>query len=132
MSTNDEPLYQTVADFIYGLGWRPDCDAQHTNLRDALPQLRGLLDPQGRDGGPAFPESYVGADRPHEGIGDGMTLRDYMAAKAMQAQVTTDMVPGEACDALLQAAADAAQDPVYRLALMSYEIADAMLKARQS
>lgn len=35
------------------------------------------------DGGPAFPESYIGVDRPHEGIGDGMTLRDYFAAKAM-------------------------------------------------
>ncbi len=32
------------------------------------------------DGGSAFPESYVGADRPHEGIGAGMSLRDYFAA----------------------------------------------------
>ena len=35
-------------------------------------------------GGPAFPESYVGADRPYEGIGDGMTLRDYFAAHSVQ------------------------------------------------
>lgn len=62
----------------------------------------------------------------------GMTLRDYFAAKAMQASVTTDMVPGEACDALIDAAAAHGQDPVYRLALLSYEIADAMLKARLS
>jgi hypothetical protein len=60
----------------------------------------------------------------------GMTLRDYFAAKAMQAQVTTDMVPGHACNALLDAAQKYDQDPVYRLALNSYEVADAMLKAR--
>lgn len=33
-------------------------------------------------GGCAFPESYVGADAPHEGIGNGMTLHDYFAAHA--------------------------------------------------
>lgn len=49
----------------------------------------------------------------------------------MQAQVTTDMVPGEACDALVRNAADADQCPVYRLALSSYQIADAMLLARE-
>jgi len=32
----------------------------------------------------AFPESYIGKDRPHEGIGDGLTVRAYFAAKAMQ------------------------------------------------
>lgn len=59
-------------------------------------------------------------------------IRDYFAAKAMQAQVMTDMVPGEACDALLEAAERAGQDPVYRLALASYEIADAMMEARDA
>lgn len=62
----------------------------------------------------------------------GMSLRDYFAAKAMQAQCITDMVPGEACDALVEAAIKHGQDTVYRLALNSYEIADAMLKARQA
>lgn len=33
----------------------------------------------------AFPESYVGNDIPHEGIGGGLTKREYFAAKAMQA-----------------------------------------------
>ena len=37
-------------------------------------------------GGPAFPESY-GHPRNHW-IGWGMTLRDYFAAKAMQALIT--------------------------------------------
>lgn len=60
-----------------------------------------------------------------------LTLRDYFAARAMQAQVMTDMVPGEAADALFEAALRDGQDPIYRLALNSYEIANAMLKARQ-
>lgn len=61
----------------------------------------------------------------------GMDLRDHFAGLAMQAMVTTDMVPGEACDALISAAGERGQDPVYRLALNSYEIADAMIKARK-
>ena len=36
-------------------------------------------------GGSAFPESYSGAFQPHEGIGFGMTLRDYFAAQALPA-----------------------------------------------
>ena len=32
---------------------------------------------------PAFPESYVGDDRPHAGIGNGMTLREYAAIHAL-------------------------------------------------
>ena len=36
----------------------------------------------GKDnGGTAFPESYVGADSPHEGIGNGMTLRQWYAGQ---------------------------------------------------
>jgi hypothetical protein len=60
-----------------------------------------------------------------------LDMRDYFAAKAMQAQCITDMVPGEACEALLQAASAHCQDPIDRLAINSYEIADAMLKARE-
>lgn len=78
---------------------------------------------------PAFPCDYQEIGTNHAAA-CGMTLRDYFAAKAMQSQVITDMVPGEAAEALLDAAAAAGQDPVYRLALLSYEIADAMLKAR--
>jgi hypothetical protein len=61
-----------------------------------------------------------------------LTLRDYFATAAMQAQCTTDMVPGQAADALYAAAHKARQNPVYRLALNSYEVADAMILARQA
>ena len=88
------------------------------------------------DGGPAYPFSREWNNERKGTVEreacDGMTLRDYFAAKAMQAQVITDLVPGETCDELLEAAAAAGQDPLYRLALGSYEIADAMLKARQA
>ena len=84
------------------------------------------------NGGPAFPnpghDNGPGNYRGHPAA--GMALRDYFAAKAMQAQVATDMVPGHACNALLDAAEKHDQDPVYRLALNAYEVADAMLKAR--
>ena len=58
------------------------------------------------NGGPAFP---IGST-PEE-WGNGMTLRDYFAAKAMQNYICDDYTP----DAIAKAA---------------YEMADAMLKAR--
>ena len=60
------------------------------------------------DGGPAFP---IGST-PEE-WGNGMTLRDYFAAKAMQNYIGDDCTP----DAIAKAA---------------YEMADAMLKARET
>lgn len=52
----------------------------------------------------------------------GMSLRDYFAAKAMQAQVTT-------CAAPAIFGLDGAEDDCARAA---YKIADAMLKAREA
>ena len=60
--------------------------------------------------GPAFPTSNGGSPD------DGMTLRDFFAAKAMQGligMVYTDVDDDE------------------HLALRAYDVADAMLKARQ-
>lgn len=62
------------------------------------------------DGGPAFPESYVGGDTPHEGVGGGMSLRDWFAGMALSEQVNAS--------ATLQAS-------------MAYDIADAMLERRK-
>lgn len=66
-----------------------------------------------KDGGPAFPRS------PHSGesTDDGMTLRDYFAAKAMQ---------GFAADPNA-----AWSDGTKGMARCAYEWADAMLKARE-
>ena len=70
------------------------------------------------DGGPAFPESGLSGLPNGEFIHgrSGMTLRDYFAAKAMQAIVTQPT--WETC-------------PVEKVACWSYEQADAMLKARE-
>lgn len=56
---------------------------------------------------PAFPHSRLGSDA------DGMTLRDYFAAKAMQALITRIAMSGG------------------EQARKAYEIADAMMKARK-
>lgn len=65
-------------------------------------------------GGPAFP-CHPGIENP---IYDGMTLRDYFAAKAMQGYLSDSEWLGEVSP---QGTAEAA-----------YRVADAMLKARQA
>lgn len=87
------------------------------------------------DGGPAFPHSpvYVGAE---EGWATqfGMTLRDYFAAKAMQAEIISscsDATP-ESAKALIQAAWLNGQTAIDRIASNAYLMADAMLKARDA
>ena len=73
-------------------------------------------------GGPAFPTTQWG----HGGEADGMTLRDYFAAKAMQSiyAANVEWTPtGTPMDEeSLQVLADVAQD--------AYKMADAMLSAR--
>ena len=65
-------------------------------------------------GGPAFPASYY-TDDGQWAKRDGMTLRDYFAAKAMQAWLVGVNEPGEG-----------------RCADVAYRMADAMLKARDA
>lgn len=68
-----------------------------------------------KDGGPAFPSHGSMGEVSHE----GMSLRDYFAAKAMVGLMT--MCAGKAQD--LGGADDCAR--------LAYEQADAMLKARE-
>ena len=63
-------------------------------------------------GGPAFPVPDIDGSK----VCEGMTLRDYFAAKAMQADVSAETWGGD----------------YEATALQSYAIADAMLKARQA
>lgn len=91
-----------------------------------------------KDGGPAFPVNFDHQTFCPKNVDEakrlmsGMSLRDHFAGLAMQAQLITDGQPGEAADALLEDAAACGQDPVYRLALNSYDVADAMLRARDA
>ena len=64
-----------------------------------------------KDGGPAFPTMNSHQNGPNTYHFEGMTLRDYFAAKAMQNYMGDDCTP----DAIAKAA---------------YEMADAMLRAR--
>ena len=65
-------------------------------------------------GGPAFPLAFEWTDPSL----NGMTLRDYFAAKAMQAQIGNPLKLGD--------------DEAHRLiAERSYRMADAMLKQRE-
>ena len=71
-------------------------------------------------GGPAFPRNYA-----HDGH-NGLSLRDYFAAKALQGLACSDIT-------LWPSGADEADDPPDALfmARTAYMIADAMLAARK-
>ena len=60
-------------------------------------------------GGPAFPHSRLGSDA------DGMTLRDYFAAMAMQAEMISGIHESE----------------FVLTALRAYKMADVMMEARK-
>lgn len=90
-----------------------------TATADALMAIFGFKRVEGNqmnmknDGGPAFPHHFT-----QDSVGDckGMTLRDYFAAKAMQAMISAEY--GERLDPLTWS-------------LEAYELADAMIAARE-
>jgi hypothetical protein len=72
-------------------------------------------------GGPAFPMNWVKQEAPNLNVileQRGMTLRDYFAAKAMQGMFASGNLP------------KSVQDD--ELASVAYQVADAMLKAREA
>lgn len=75
-----------------------------------------------KDGGPAFPFDERNDDGTHFHSHAGLTVRDYFAAKAMQAMIATAASP-----CLL--GIDGAEGPC---AAAAYRIADAMLRAREA
>lgn len=85
-----------------------------------------------KEGGPAFPHPGGSSDSEVQYSYLGMTLRDYFAAKAMQTELITCGVPGAAWEALQEVADDLGRTPLEHVACNSYEIADAMLKARNT
>lgn len=70
------------------------------------------------DGGPAFPVSPEESRGKVSSVHGGMTLRDYLAAKAMQGLIASND--------------DGAGDRLTDVPAYAYDIADAMLKARQA
>ncbi|HZW19501.1 MAG TPA: hypothetical protein VFF71_11905 [Luteimonas sp.] len=75
------------------------------------------------DGGPAFPQSVHRSDRGMEWVEseDGMTLRDYFAAKAMASMIGTSAAP------TYVGGLEGAES---YCAVAAYKMADAMLVAR--
>lgn len=96
-----------------------------------------------KDGGPAFPHQhdmvlFHDNDRakPAQTIkgvwSGGMTLRDYFAAKAMQAEIITtfsDATP-EAANAFIHGRDEAGHTNTEHVAFNAYRLADAMLAER--
>lgn len=72
------------------------------------------------DGGPAFPHTRVHADTSGT-VKDGMTLRDYLAAKAMQAFLSGHIAHH----------GHESHWPYDQMASEAWNVADAMLKARE-
>jgi hypothetical protein len=66
------------------------------------------------DGGPAFP-CHPGIENPKF---DGMTLRDYFAARAMQGMITEWLGDDDFTE--------------WSMAKIAYEVADAMLKTQKA
>ncbi|MBT1907252.1 hypothetical protein KKZ80_14450 [Enterobacter kobei] len=79
-----------------------------------------------QNGGQAFPRQqweYDGHNNVLQYQEDGMTLRDYFAAKAMQGWLAS--FPADGWHASVSGVCD-------KVAKQSYELADAMLKARNA
>jgi hypothetical protein len=76
-------------------------------------------------GGPAFPV-HPDVNTVQDIAWIGMTLRDYFAAKAMQAMITNDVIHSVA----MREASKAGIPEEFAVAQMSFMVADAMLKAR--
>lgn len=75
-----------------------------------------------KTGGPAFPTEnarQTGSNSWHE---EGMTLRDYFAAKAMQSLI----------DASRYSGVIGVNNYEHTLSALAYKVADAMLKAREA
>lgn len=89
-----------------------------------------------KDGGAAFPRpaGWNGLNSIDEHSGndaeEGMSLRDYFAAKAMHAELNTAGALEGPRDALVEAATKAGRSVEDQIAFNSYELADAMLRGR--
>jgi hypothetical protein len=76
-------------------------------------------------GGPAFPSGLIDPSTPEDAVQslhNGMTLRDYFAAKAMQTLLSSEYTSQHGLHEGWMGA----------LAYESYMVADAMLKAREA
>jgi hypothetical protein len=120
--TSDDPITLALAELLDSLGWRSHNDAQWDHLHAAKERIAALLAP--KDGGPAIP---IGSGDARDGT--GMSLRDYLAAKAMQGIVSS--IDSEENYERLRGHAKAQGLTLSQwIARDSYKQADAMLAVR--
>lgn len=91
------------------------------------------------DGGPAFPVSTQGKDPEDRSYGHqdsaqtwqypGMSKRELFAVILMHSEAVTCGVPGEACEALIEASRAAGTDVIDHMAMNAVQGADALLRA---
>lgn len=85
------------------------------------------------DGGPAFPQPCTegghAGNTPWGIAGGGMSQRALMATILMHGELVTDGVPGEAADALIEAADAAGREVEDQMAFNAVLLADALLRA---
>ncbi len=87
------------------------------------------------NGGPAFPvidasqNTATGETTVHQAMHSGISVRDYFAAKALVAVIGTLKDGREIRNAMAKAGVS---DPLELVARNAYDLADAMLKARQA
>lgn len=85
---------------------------------------------QKKTGGPAFPRPASEDDQHFWPDQVGMTLRDYFAAKAMQALVTVAMGREGGANIIIKTAELSKMSEAELFADTAYELADAMLAER--
>ena len=77
------------------------------------------------DGGPAFPVTLFEGQTLGDGSANGMTLRDWLAGKAMSA-ILRNMSDAD------RRVADRSGDPPAHIANAAYAVANAMIRAREA
>jgi len=104
------------------MGWSPETQQA---IDETMDEVERRLRWRTEAGGDAFPW-HCG-----DGLGSpGMTLLDYFAAQAMQAEISSAGMNMEAAIALAQAASEAGREVEEQVAFNAYAVARAMLKAR--
>lgn len=83
------------------------------------------------DGGPAFPEAGLSGLPNGEFIHGrpGMSQRALFAAILMHAELATSGLPGEACEALINAAEESGREVEDQMAFNAVQCADALIRA---
>lgn len=87
------------------------------------------MNDQVNDGGPAFPTSDLIEGQ--VGLSGGMSLRDYIAAKALQGIITAFFTNPDAMAVSSAAFKSKGLETGAGIAMTAYEFADAMLTARE-